>query len=695
MLDETRTLVELLDQVTPPDHVLVLEDVQWIDEASATLLTSIADHATKSGWLLVTARRDDTGWTAHEVGSATVIALGEVDDEAVRRLVIAASARPLGDTEVDLVVTRSGGNPLFAIELTRAIAENAGTEMPDSVERLLANRIDQLDPASRLYVRIVSVLGSDVSTDEIDAVVAAEAPGLIPNLPAIGHILERRGNNRLGFTNALYRDAAYEGLPFKHRRRLHRLAADHLSVSFAEESSALASASLLAFHYSESDEYLKAWSYGVLAGDLARLQWANQNAAAAYGRALEAAANIRAVEAEVIVRVYEALSDCRLLNGDFEGAIDAIERARKRNHETAREIDLMRKRGVIAERQGDRPTAERWFKRARRLIPGGTFDPDLIRSSSTLHVELAGVFHRAGDDEACVDLARQALMDAEEIGDQRTEAKALQRLHLATTFLRRPDVDDWGLRALESFRDLDDHDQMAVVLNNLGIQAYFEGRWNDAIAYYSESAAERAKAGNTVDLAVANLNTGELLSDQGHWDRAADLLTDTIRNSEAAGYAAAIIASKLFAGVNERRRENWDRAEQLLSEARDSSQELGIGELVEDAETRLLELEVFRGHGSSNDVTALLDRFGDEHPLATRLRWLLGLIAATEGDVETAVAMFEAEVERAAGIAQARTAEALLLLQPDHVDHKRYETLVADQYEAAGVVRMATLPFAR
>ena len=197
-----------------------------------------------------------------------------------------------------------------------------------------------------------------------------------------------------------------------------------MAVSFAEESSALASASLLAFHYSESGDHLKAWSYGVLAGDLARLQWAIKNAAAAYERALEAASHIRQVEPEVIVRVYEALSDCRLVNGDFDGASAAIDRARKRNHEMAREIDLMRKRGVIAERQGDRATAERWFRKARRLVPGGTFDPDLIRSSSTLHVEHAGVFHRIGDNERCIEFAEQALMDAEEIGDQRAEAKS-------------------------------------------------------------------------------------------------------------------------------------------------------------------------------------------------------------------------------------------------------------------------------
>ena len=236
---------------------------------------------------------------------------------------------------------------------------------------------------------------------------------------------------------------------------------------------------------------------------------------------------------------------------------------------------------------------------------------------------------------------------------------------------------------------------MAVVLNNLGIQSYFAGNWNDAIEYYAASAEARGKAGNTIELALAALNTGELLSDQGHWDRAAEMLSDALRNTEAAGYAAAIGASKLFGGVNERRRENWDEARRLLTEAREAFQSLGLAEFDEDAATRELELEVFRGETPTAEITALLAEFGDDHPLATRLRWLLGVVAATEGDTATAIERFAAEIEISDGIAQARTAEALLLLQPDHPERERYEAMVTAQYDKAGVVRMATLPFER
>ena len=686
-----RTLSEFLEHVLTSTAVVVVDDVHWIDEASSDLLTAVAGLVSSRRWLLIVTRRDGAGWTAPD--GATVVEVGSMTDSDIAQLSIAASSRPLSDTEVATIVDRSTGNPLFAIELTRAISGDARAAIPDSVEHLLANRIDQLDPASRLYVRMASVLGIESRVDDIQAVIDAEAPGLTPDLNALAHILEPRGKGRIGFANSLYRDAAYEGLPYKHRRRLHRVVAEYLEYSFDEDAVATANATLLSLHYAEGGVHEKAWVYGVLAGDLARSQSANQNAADAYRRALASTAHLRTIDHDVVVRVGEALGDCLLALGDFEGAKDAIDRARKANHDLATEVNLMRKRGVIAERQGEATQAVRWFSRARRRLPGGTFERDLLRASAHLNLAHAGIHHRRGDNETCLDVARVALAEAAEAGDLDCEAKALQRLHLATVYLRREDVDGYGHRALELYRELEDHDQIAVVLNNLGIEAYFAGRWTDAIDFYAESAAERAKAGNTLDLALATMNTGELLSDQGHWERAAELLGDALRNWEAAGYAAGIAATKLFLGVNERRLEHWSSADELLTDARDAFVRLGVTELADDATSRLIELHVFNTASSGDVIVEQLEAWGDDHPLATRLRWLLALHEATAGNERRAIELLEAEVDRAEGVVQARTIQSLLALVPDHPNAAEWSGVVERVYEHAGVVRMPELPF--
>ncbi|MEO0493022.1 MAG: adenylate/guanylate cyclase domain-containing protein [Actinomycetota bacterium] len=689
-----RTMTEFLRAISPGQATVVLEDVQWIDEASAALLTHLSGQVADTPWMLIVTRRDDAGWQAGEIDGLVDLRLAPMADDEIARLVIDTSARSLSDTEVDTIVGRAAGNPLFAVELTRAISENAGAAIPDSVERLLASRIDRLDPASRLYVRMASVLGLEATIDEVDAVVQAEAPGLEPDPAALSHILEPRGKNRIGFSNALYRDAAYEGLPYNRRRRLHRVVAEYLELSFDEETAASASASLLSLHYAEAGVHPKAWAYGVLAGDLARMQWANHNAAVAYRRALTSAGRIRDIDREVVVRVAEALSDCLLATGDFGGANAAIDRARKANHDLATEVNLMRKRGIVAERQGETTRAVRWFSRARKLLPGGTFEKDLLRASAQLNVAQAGVHHRRGDNDTCLEIARVALLEAEEAGDLECEARSLHRLHLATLALRRPDDERFGPRALELFKELEDHDRVASVLNNMGAEAYFNGDWTAAIDFYAESASENALAGNTLDLALATMNTAELLSDQGHWQRAGELLTDALRNWEAAGYVAGIAATKLFTGVNERRLENWDHARSLLTEAFDTFTQLGVTELAEDAESRLLELDVFRGRPDLDAIADARSRWGDGHPLRSRIGWIHGVALAIAGDRGEAIATLIAEIDVSEGVNHARTIETVLTLAPDHDRAEEWRMTVEREYRSAGVIAMARLPIA-
>ena len=145
--------------------------------------------------------------------------------------------------------------------------------------------------------------------------------------------------------------------------------------------------------------------------------------------------------------------------------------------------------------------------------------------------------------------------------------------------------------------------------------------------------------------------------------------------------------------MNERRRQNWETADELLTEARDAFVHLGVAELADDATARLIELHVFRGEGSSELITDQLEAWGHDHPLATRLRWLLALNEATNGSREHAIELLEAEIDRAEGVVRARTVEALLLLVPDHPDATEHRALVERVYEHAGVVRMADLPF--
>ena len=83
-----------------------------------------------------------------------------MSDEHSRALVRALL--PAGHEVVPAVAERSGGNPLFAEEMARRITEEGtieAAELPDTVQAVLAARLDSLEPFERRLVQQAAVVG--------------------------------------------------------------------------------------------------------------------------------------------------------------------------------------------------------------------------------------------------------------------------------------------------------------------------------------------------------------------------------------------------------------------------------------------------------------------------------------------------------------------------------------------------------
>ena len=100
--------------------------------------------------------------------------------------------------------------------------------------------------------------------------------------------------------------------------------------------------------------------------------------------------------------------------------------------------------------------------------------------------------------------------------------------------LGQPELAVHSARALEIYEELGNFDRQAQVLNNLGGFAYYEGRWDDAVALYERGREIRLRTGNAVEAAFIACNIGEVLTDQGHLDEAEARFRDALRVARAA-----------------------------------------------------------------------------------------------------------------------------------------------------------------
>ena len=127
---------------------------------------------------------------------------------------------------------RSGGNPLFAEEMVARILEEDGGgagELPDTVQGVLAARLDALKPLERQLVAHAAVLGRTFWESALEPVAAAAGSELGPALAALqekdimlpGDGRAPVGERELAFKHVLIRDVAYEMLPKAVRARKH------------------------------------------------------------------------------------------------------------------------------------------------------------------------------------------------------------------------------------------------------------------------------------------------------------------------------------------------------------------------------------------------------------------------------------------------------------------------------------------
>lgn len=203
------------------DHgplVLSIDDLHWADQAVLDLLEHLVHALARHDFALITATRPaaEHEWPPRvertTVVSLTLQPLSRADSERLARTV--AGDEHLDDSRLAALYDRSGGNPLFLIELM-ALTEGGGLhELPDSLRSLIAARLDRLTVDQRQMLENAAVLGTAGRVTALEQFAAGLqqqfVDGTLLELDELG-LLEVHGS-RWEFRSDSVRDAAYQTL---------------------------------------------------------------------------------------------------------------------------------------------------------------------------------------------------------------------------------------------------------------------------------------------------------------------------------------------------------------------------------------------------------------------------------------------------------------------------------------------------
>ncbi len=255
--------------------IAVIEDIHWADTALLDVLDDLGARVQGSVLFLCPARPDLTdrrpGWGGGR-RSFSAVFLDPLEPEDTSRLV--SLLLEVADLPPDLharIVDRTGGNPFFVEEILRQMIDEGrilrdgegwraeagltAVQIPDTVQAVLAARIDLLGPDEKRALQAAAVVGRIFWPEPVGRSLdagPARVDELLRGLESRDLVLARLGSSMAGqpefiFKHALVRDVAYESIPKRDRAMAHLQVARWIEETAGERR--LEVVELLAHHY--------------------------------------------------------------------------------------------------------------------------------------------------------------------------------------------------------------------------------------------------------------------------------------------------------------------------------------------------------------------------------------------------------------------------------------------------------------
>ena len=524
-------LALVAEQCAVRPTILVIDDLQWADQASVTLWGRLARSARQVPLLLIgmmrpVPQRDDVLALRRVAGDPARLQLTGLTGAAVTDLVAAlAGGRP--DDGLLQLADGAAGNPLYVTELVAALArgsgltvteggaaELAGGSAPGSLSAAIADRLGFVTGPVHEVLRAAALLGMDFAVSDLAVVLGRGVADLIPAVDearAVGVLTE--SGRSLGFRHQLIREALYDEMPISVRAAWHRDAGRALAEAGAPADRVARQLLRAVTGSGVPAEPVDEWM----------LDWLTRAADLLVGQAPGVAAELltRAVASTSADPARQGwlasrLADALYRIGDRSAAEQVANRALEHATEPDLLVDLHWTLALCRMLAGESAASLASLDQALAL-PGIS-----VRHRARLLVLAARTHVTSGAVERAGRVAAEALEAATEAGDGWAMGWALLMLALATS-MRGDMAEALPLfdRALEvTASDPALTDLRLLLQLNKAVTLGSLDRHEEALAAAGQARQLADRAGATFRLAQATSALGQLLFQTGRWDDA-------------------------------------------------------------------------------------------------------------------------------------------------------------------------------
>jgi class 3 adenylate cyclase/tetratricopeptide (TPR) repeat protein len=497
--------------------IILIEDLHWIDEASLACVSDlvealVTDQHDQPVLLVLFGRPADDPhdyvgpfWARLHQPPYQIIPLRLLDEAQVQLLIDQLLApADLSEEIVALIVERAQGNPFFVEELIRLFIESgalrfdetsgrwqdtgplAADRVPDSVQGVLAARLDRLPPDDKRAAQYASIIGRHFWPQLLQDLLAQPVDTLLRDLEE-RRLVQPLADSQLAddrewqFRYLMVQEVAYRSVTKALRHQLHRQVADWLEAKVQDRRAAFLP--LLAHHCEQAELADRALNYLIMAADQAARASANQRVVDFMTRALKFAAN-HGARFDLLSRRQRAWGQLGERDRQWADLQEMLTLAETLGDE-ARRAQTLNNLGLIVRRRRELDRALDYHQQAldlfRRL-------DDRVGAGRCLY-NIGTVYWLKGDTAQAFAHYTPALDLARQTGVRRDEGNCLS--NLGTAHWQSGAYDnalDCYQQALLIHRAIDDRYHAAIDLTNIGEARRRLGQFAAAHTHLQEAA---------------------------------------------------------------------------------------------------------------------------------------------------------------------------------------------------------------
>lgn len=597
--DRARLVDEIadgLDDAAEHPIVVVLDDLQWMDDASHDVVERLSARAEGSRWSLLLAGRDDepAAPLPDPISRVRRLELGPLTEPELHELL---EAQGLPDNALADVVRRSAGNPFFAIELARHERDDhpvASRVTPERITALIGARLRGCSPAARRLAAIVALAGNDATYELVvrmgdDADLAGSSRAAMAALDELveAHLaVETEHGVRLA--HPLVADTSLDRVNRVRRGALHDRLADALEAIRSLQSAARHR--LAAFESAGLVEYAgPAVRAGYLAGRHARRLFANEAALELLRGAVKAFGAVpdrdRAPLNRIAVAASVEIGDILLDADDVAGADDAYHDGLALATTDDERVRVWSAIGGLHYRRGDLVAAVAAYRRGLASLS------DRTTAGAQLESDLGWSLWRLGDSVAALELLERAT-EVLTLTDPHEAAKAFDRLAvvLAGAGRHAEGADAWR-RGLDLASADGDPRLLGVLHFHAACMLIDAGRWAEALVEVEFAQHLRRESPDLYLTALTHSARADCLNGLGRFDEALAAREATCELFEALGnvrqLAVALAGRAVLLRILGRLEEAEHQARAALDAARSCTDEDRVAEVAAVLASRL------------------------------------------------------------------------------------------------------------